>query len=457
MKKSALFVLSVLLLSALPLPAAAAPVEILYFYSPSCSHCRVVSGIMTNVADEYGGTVSITRINISAAENQAIWTQYKMNFTINGVPTIIINDERKLEGDIKITFAAVCAIVDELLGGMDSRGNELYNLGTSAMRNGQFDTAIDYFEQAIEIFELSENVEKIALCEDKIAACHTYIAAQAAYVAAETHYYAGRYADAIPLYEEVIALYTSLGESGLASKGEIRLLSCRFFVTYDAALASYEERQWAEARSLFEEAKTYTSKKETIDAINEYLDHCSSQLSAEALFEEAESLFEEGAYADAKVQYQEAASLFTSADRVTLCTARVQLCDAYLLAQDTFDYGMALYEDGSYQEAVVVFGSAREKYAALGDSERVAACDAYATLASDALAERERQQAEEEQARRDARNRRLLLGAGLSALAVIALSLAIILHGRKPVVRTVYEPEDAAEDEEDEGESEDIE
>ncbi|NCC37347.1 MAG: tetratricopeptide repeat protein, partial [Chloroflexia bacterium] len=91
----------------------------------------------------------------------------------------IINDERKLEGDIKITFAAVCAIIDELLGGMDSRGNELYNLGTSAMRNGQFDTAIDYFEQAIEIFELSDNVEKIALCEDKIAACHTYIAAQA--------------------------------------------------------------------------------------------------------------------------------------------------------------------------------------------------------------------------------------------------------------------------------------
>ena len=462
MKKCCIFVLFILIFSLAPASTTASPVEIKYFYSPSCSHCRVVSGVMEDISDIYGSLVYVNKINVALAENQDIWNQYKMQFTINGVPTIIINDEFKLEGDIKITVDNVSDIVDELLLGMDSRGDELYNMGTSALQSGQFEVAISYYEQAIEIYELSNNTTKIGLCNQKILEASTHMEAENTYVSAETLYYAASYAEALPLYEEVIALYESIGATSFTKKSEIRKQSCLFFITYEAAMASYNAGSWQEAAELFTEVLGYTSDSATIASINEYIDFAETQLDAEDIFSQAEAAFSEGRYVEAKLLFQDASRIFSSADAIALCNERIQLCDAYTLASDTFDYGVSLYDEGSYQEAVAVFGSAKQKYVVLGDTQAVSECDTYIGLSQNALAELERKALEEERARQDARNKKMLLAAAISALGVIIVALVLLLFTRRPPSAlvdggsAVDESEDSTEDEEDESESQEV-
>ena len=461
MKKCCIFILFVLLFSVAPAFTTAAPVEIKYFYSPSCSHCRVVSGVMDDISEEYGSLVYINKINVALTESQDIWNQYKMLFTINGVPTIIINDEFKLEGDIKITVDNISDIVDELLQGMDSRADELYNLGTSSLQSGQFDMAISYYDQAIEIYELSGNTIKIALCNQKISEATTHMDAEATYVEAENYYYDAAYSDALPLYDEVIELYLSIGATNLTQKSQIRRQSCLFFITYDSAMAAYGAGEWNGAIALFQETMSYTSDAAVIATINGYIDHAASQLEAVDLFAQGEAAFASTQYADAKLLYQDASRLFSDSESIALCNERMQLCDSFILAADTFDYAVSLYDDASYQEAIAVFVSAKEKYAALGDTQSVSACESYIGLSQTALDDIERQELEAQQARQDARNKKMLFTAAISALVVIIVSLALLLFSRRsaPVLvggGTLDEAEDATEDEEDECESHEI-
>ncbi len=139
----------------------------------------------------------------------------------------------------------------------------------------------------------------------------------------------------------------------------------------------------------------------------------------------------------------------------------MQLCDSFILAADTFDYAVSLYDAALYQEAIAVFVSAKEKYAVLGDTQSVSACESYIGLSQGALDDIERQELEAQQARQDARNKKMLFTAAISALVVIIVSLALLLFSRRsaPVLvggGTLDESEDATEDEEDERESHEI-
>ncbi len=461
MKKCCIFILFILLFSLAPAFTTATPVEIKYFYSPSCSHCRVVSRIMEDVSEQYENLVSVNRINVALPGSQDIWNQYKMQFAINGVPTIIINDEFKLEGDIKITLDKISDIVDELLQGMDSRGDELYNMGTSALQSGQFEMASSYFDQAIEIYGLSGNTTKIALCNQKIFETATHMDAKVTYVEAENYYYAAAYSDALPLYDEVIGLYLSIGATNLTQKSDIRRQSCLFFITYGDALAAYGASEWDAAIGLFRETMTYTSDVDVVTAINGYISHATSQLDALDLFAQGEAAFEATQYADAKLLYQDASHLFSDSVHILLCNERLQLCDSIILASDTFDYAVSLYDGASYQEAIAVFASAKEKYVELGDTESASACESYIGLSQAALDDIERQERAEQQAVQDARNKKMLFTAAISALVVIMVSLALLLFSRRSspallIGGALDESEDASEGEEDDRESQEI-
>ncbi|RZN48957.1 hypothetical protein EF808_02365 [archaeon] len=442
MRKRALFIGLLLLFSSMPLTHAA-PLDIKYFYSPSCSHCRVVSGILDDIGEDYADVVEIDRINVNASENQDVWSDYSSRFSLSGVPVLIINDEYKLAGDIKITYDNLVDLIEEILSGISVKGDELYNKGVKEMETGEFESAIDYFEQALEIYELAGDENKIDLTEGKIQDCHDFITAGEIYFEAELLYADKEYADAIPLYEEALALYTDLGKTSLINNCEVRLRSCRFFVTYQDAMAAYDAKEWEEAITLFEEAKQYTSKKETLDAINEHISFCETQLSALELYGQAEEAFANGEYADAKQLYNDAATLIADPELKSDYNEKAALCDKFIVAHETYEYGVSLYEQEKYDQALPVLRTAKEKFSELEDTQMAESAQEYADKAQQKIDEATQLQEEEQQERR-----RLIIASGIAGVIVVVALLVLLLTRRRPVVGGVDESENAPEHEE---------
>ncbi|MBN1785394.1 MAG: hypothetical protein JW825_00185 [Candidatus Methanofastidiosa archaeon] len=451
MKKVGFALLFVIALSLLPL-SSAAPIEIKYFYSSGCSHCKTTSAILDQVEDHYGDVVNIERININVPTNQAIWDEYKSRYNIGGVPAIIINEDKKLEGDIKINYSAVLKAIDELLEGIEVKGDEYYVDGIAAMGNGKFDTAIDFFNDAIEIYTAAENQTKINLCNLKIQNCNDYILARNKFIEAENLYLAGDYESAKLLYEEIIQIYYDIGNESMASTSEVRLQNCNFYISYADASLAFENKEWAAAIESYNDAKSYTSKKETIDAINELISFCETQISAEGLYVMAEEAFSSESYIDAKQYYIDASLLFSDADKIMDCTAKAALCDSYMLANDTYEYAMGLYGEEDYEAAMATFANARELYLALGEDGLAQACDDSIDEIQSKLDEIAYQKQLEDEEREHQKNMKMIY-ISVAAISIIAFFSVLILYYRRRGAPASYEAEYAAEDEEEEGET----
>ena len=54
------------------------------FWSPRCSHCQVMSGLLDEVGPDYAGRVNIFKLNV--LQNPTTTTQYQ----IQGTPTVIL-------------------------------------------------------------------------------------------------------------------------------------------------------------------------------------------------------------------------------------------------------------------------------------------------------------------------------------------------------------------------------
>ncbi|MHC1609261.1 MAG: tetratricopeptide repeat protein [Candidatus Methanofastidiosia archaeon] len=446
MKKSGVIVLVLLLLTFVPVTAAA-PIEIVYFYSPGCSHCRATSDVLDDIKDHYGDLVEINKYNIYLSENQDIWNDYTSRYGSSGVPVLFINDERKLAGDLKITYSNMRLIIDEMLAGIGVHGDELYNLGLAAMSDGEFDMAIDYFTQAIEIYIIAENDEKISLCNKKISDCNEFKLAQSKFMEAENYYFDGDYISASVLYADIAVIYGELGVSSLLIKIEVRLKNCFFFMTYESALEAYKEGSWQEAKDYFTAAKEYTSKKETLDAINSSIEFCDEQLYALGVYSQAQQAFLEQRYSDSKQLYNDAALLLSDASLIEECNSASALCDKFILAHTTFEYGVQLYSQESYEQSITTLESAKEKFVALDDDVMAVQCDDYILLAKekmDVLAQIEKE-----------REERMILYAiaGIAIVCVIVVSFFLIHRNKRAAVGSMDESEDASYYEEYEGES----
>ena len=69
---------------------AAPEPTLVFFYSPRCPYCRMLSPVIDELAVKYEGTVLIARLNTEV--NHIIPTQYE----IQGVPTVLLLREGKL-------------------------------------------------------------------------------------------------------------------------------------------------------------------------------------------------------------------------------------------------------------------------------------------------------------------------------------------------------------------------
>lgn len=69
---------------------AAPEPTLVFFYSPRCPYCRMLSPVIDELAVKYEGTALIARLNTDV--NHAIPTQYE----IQGVPTVLLFREGKL-------------------------------------------------------------------------------------------------------------------------------------------------------------------------------------------------------------------------------------------------------------------------------------------------------------------------------------------------------------------------
>jgi len=448
MKKLGLIIILLMVIAFLP-QCEAAPIEIKYFYSTGCSHCKNTSKVLDQIEGHYGDLVNIERININSPSNQSVWEEYSQRFNINGVPAIVINEDSKLEGDIKINYNAVVEIIDELLLGIEVQGDELYALGIEAMDEGEFETAIGYFNEAIEIYTISENPEKIYLCNQRIEESNKYILARTKFIEAENYYGDSDYASAKPIYEEIIEIYYDVGNVSMATTSEMRLQSCNFHISYIAAANAFETKDWEGAIAHYEAAKGYTSNNDTIKAINNLIDFCESQLSALELFEEAESLFEAGKYVDAKQYYSDASDLFSDTERILYCTEMRGLCDKYILAKDTYDYGLSLYQEGDYEDSMAVFTNAKDLYSELEEDDKVAECEDYIDACQAKLDEIEYQRQQEEEEREHQRFMRMVY-VSVAALIIIVFFAGLIIYLRRSVPATDYETQDPSEDQEQE-------
>jgi len=452
MKKVGLFLLFVLLLSMLP-SIEAAPIEIKYFYSTGCSHCKATSAVLEDIQEHYGDLVNVDKININATSNQQIWNEYSFRFNIGGVPVIIINEDVKLEGDIKINYDDLVALIDELLLGIEVIGDGYYSDGIDAMGNGQFEDAINLFNDAIEIYEASKNQTKINLCNLKIQDCNNYMLAKEKFIEAENLYFEEEYESAKALYEEIIDIYNEIGNDTMASTSEVRLRSCNFFITYDKAGSEFERENWQMSMDFYEEAKAFTSNKETIDAINELISFCQSQVDATGFFDQAEYAYGSGEYAQAKQLYADASLLFSDADKVAECNDKISMCDSYILVANTYEYALTLYGDEDYEGAISSFENAKNQYLSLGEAEAVAQCDSYISDSQDKIDEIELQ-LQLEQEEREHQKFMKMVYVSIAAVSIIVFFSALILFSRRRRAATIDEPEYAAEDEEYEGESE---
>jgi len=452
MKKMGLLFLFIIAFAMVP-QCEAAPIEIKYFYSTGCSHCKTTSNVLDQVQDHYGDLVHIDRINVNSPSNQAVWEDYSQRFTINGVPAIVINDDRKLEGDIRINYNAVVEIIDELLQGIEVRGDELYSQGMNYMGEGKFEAAIDIFNEAIEIFTASDNQVKIALCNQRIQESNDYILARTKFIEAEDYYRSLDYVSAKPLYEEIISIYNDLGNTSMASTSEIRLENCNFNISYASASSLFDSEEWADAIVKYNEAKSYTSNNETIEAINELISFCESQISAQELYDLAEAAFSAGEYVEAKQYYGSASELFSDSELIIYCNNRMDLCDSYVLAEDTYDYALSLFSEEDYEESMYIFTNAKDLYTALGEEELASQCEDYIDECQTKLDEIEQQKQQEEEEREHQRFMKMVY-ISVAALVIIVFFVGLILYLRRGSAATDDESEYSSEYEENERETE---
>ncbi|HOP08755.1 MAG TPA: hypothetical protein PLC12_00880 [Candidatus Methanofastidiosa archaeon] len=425
----------------------AAPIEIKYFYSSGCSHCKTTSVVMNQIEDHYGDLVNIERINIYSSSGSLIWEEYSQRYSISGAPAVIINEDRKLVGDVKINYDDLVTIIDEMLLGIEVVGDGYYADGLDALSDGDYEGAIDLFNEAKEIYVISENLVKVGLCDQRIEDANNYILAVEKFIEAENYYLSSDYASAKPLYEEIIQIYYDIGNTSRAHISEMRLESCNFQVSYAAATLAFQEDDWESAIVHYEAAKTYTSDKATIDAINDLLSFCQSQVSAQELYLQAESAFENAQYADAKQYYNDASELFNDTDMILYCHDMVDVCDSYILANDTYDYALTLYEGGDYELAKEKFDDAKEIYLSLVEPELASQCDDYMDDCQAKLDEIERQRQLEEEEREHQRFMKMVY-VSVAALTIIIFFAGLIIFFRRRGPVTGYEPEDTTEYEE---------
>ncbi len=113
--------LLVLLLTffAFPVFAQENPVELLFFYSPTCPHCHEVEAELNTFKETYP-QLDITEYNVTEEEGNKIFLQlsdiYEKN--INGVPVVLINDKalsgsasstiNEIESQIEICSVSEC-------------------------------------------------------------------------------------------------------------------------------------------------------------------------------------------------------------------------------------------------------------------------------------------------------------------------------------------------------------
>jgi len=315
------------------------------------------------------------------------------------------------------------------------------------MGDSEYEDAIALFNQAKEIYIISENAEKIELCNQRIQDANNYLLAIERFIEAENYYLDSDFISAKPLYEEIIQIYNDIGDTSRAHISEVRLESCNFHISYDLASLAFQEKDWQTAIGHYDDAKDYTSDKNIIDAINDLISFCQSQLTAQELYTVAESLFGEGVYVEAKQYYNDAAELFNDTDMILHCNDMMDLCDSYILANDTYDYAISLYIDGDYRQAKGIFGNAKTLYSSLGEEEMVSHCDDYIVDCQDKLDEIERQRQLEE-AEREHQIFMKMVYISVSAFAIITFFTGLILFLRRRGSVTGYESEDASENQE---------
>lgn len=124
-RKLSILVLTLVLLSAFPGVAGAAPeavVRFVLFYSPSCGHCHLVmTEVFPPLLEQYGEQIEILEIDTTTPEGDALYQETVEKFSprLRGVPTLVIGDTA-LVGSIDIPEQLPGLIETYLAqGGMD--------------------------------------------------------------------------------------------------------------------------------------------------------------------------------------------------------------------------------------------------------------------------------------------------------------------------------------------------
>lgn len=117
MLKKSLLILG-LLLFAWPTLAQDTSIELLFFYSPSCSHCKNLKAEISNLEKEYP-QLKVTSYDVTEQDGNNLFLQLSnvYNRNINGVPVALIND-KVFVGDANSTINEIeyqleyCSVTD---------------------------------------------------------------------------------------------------------------------------------------------------------------------------------------------------------------------------------------------------------------------------------------------------------------------------------------------------------
>ncbi len=81
------------------------------YWAEWCGPCKMIEPILNELADEYGGKLTVAKVNID--ENQQITARYK----IRGIPTLMIFNNGEPQGTKvgALTKSALKAFVDDTI------------------------------------------------------------------------------------------------------------------------------------------------------------------------------------------------------------------------------------------------------------------------------------------------------------------------------------------------------
>ncbi|KYK29819.1 MAG: hypothetical protein AYK19_19185 [Theionarchaea archaeon DG-70-1] len=201
------------------------------------------------------------------------------------------------------------------------------------------------------------------------------------------------------------------------------------------AVSLYEDHQFPEAKTKFEEAvgafeeskEAYPNAEadEGIEEAHGYLATCEIGIKADETFGNALDLFDSQEYERAVDEFEKAKVLYEEIEyrgRAKECTTKMEAVLLFQRGEDALSRAPSTFSTAGYEKAKSIFEQSKSKWEEYNDSDQVATCEEKITLCSNGIA-------------RIKRNRMMVIVGGVAAIVMVVV--VVVVRKRRPKLAVV--------------------